>query len=413
MISQDGTNLVFLLCTPRSGSSLLTTILQNHSAVFAAQEMWFLMGLYDLKVSPNRPYGGTGIVKRFYNGIVPDSIYDQACRKFALQIYNGLLQSGDARLILDKSPRYYCILEFLDRLFPQSKRVWLIRNPLAVLASYKKVYGGKGELHLTEALVSESFDMKINDVTVGMLRYLDYFALDHPCTYKLYYEQLVDRPREVIQDICEFLGIAYEEGIEKYGLYSKSTKADLFYSMGVGDPYVAQHQEVHRESVDSWKTVLDKKEIELYCRAIGAKIFRDLGYNDELEAAEQIVGTRFDMGPDEDMVHRRTNQLSAMTGCNWTDSYGIRRTGDVIQDKRTEESFVSPLKDKGEILRLQMAYRTLEQRLTDSYDKQQRIQAELERYRSKINRLKSLLPFSGRVMKWADHHLFSSPEVKR
>ena len=49
LIDSNGNNLVFLLCTPRSGSSLATVMLQNHSKMFATQEMWFLMSLVDLQ----------------------------------------------------------------------------------------------------------------------------------------------------------------------------------------------------------------------------------------------------------------------------------------------------------------------------------------------------------------------------
>ena len=145
MVDSNGNNLVFLLCTPRSGSSLATVMLQNHSKMFATQEMWFLMSLVDLQSPQRRAYGGTGIYHQFFNGVLPHETFEDACRAFALQVYNGLLQSSaGAELVIDKSPRYYYLLEFLDALFPQSRRIWLIRNPFAVLASYKKVNKQRG-----------------------------------------------------------------------------------------------------------------------------------------------------------------------------------------------------------------------------------------------------------------------------
>ncbi|MGG1615424.1 sulfotransferase [Paenibacillus sp. NRS-1782] len=61
MIDKQGEGLVFLLSVPRSGSSLVTTILQSHTRLFATQEMWFLFSLYDLPQSQAHPYEGTGI----------------------------------------------------------------------------------------------------------------------------------------------------------------------------------------------------------------------------------------------------------------------------------------------------------------------------------------------------------------
>ncbi|QHT59924.1 sulfotransferase [Paenibacillus lycopersici] len=416
MISPDGTNLVFLLCTPRSGSSLVTTMLQNHSHVFATQEMWFLMGLQDMKLAPPRPYGGTGIIRRFYNGIVPEQTYEQACRAFALQIYNGLLRSGDARLVVDKSPRYYCILEFLDRLFPQAKRIWLIRNPLAVIASYKKVYGSKGGadgFHIGADPASQTFNMKMTDVTVGLFRYHRYFSAEHASTYKLYYERLVDAPREELERLCAFIGIAYEEGIERYGDYADTGKSDLYYSMGVGDPFLSDHREAHRDSVDSWKTVLDKNEIEHSCRLLGAAIFRELGYGKELDEAERITGIKFEDGPDTDHLNRRTKQLVDATGLQWIDAYQCRTDDAAIREEATAAGEPAMDQAHSEALRLRMALRTLEQRLAGSYNAQQQLRTELHAYRSKIARLKAIVPFGRRLSKWMNHYISSSSGVKR
>lgn len=128
----------FSCLVSRSGSSLVTAILQNHSRLFATQEMWFLLSLYDLPQSQTRPNGGTGIIRQFFNGMVPSHVLEQASRSYALEFYNGLLKGTSANMVIDKSPRYYTVLEFIDRLFPAARRVWLIRNPLSIAASFKK-----------------------------------------------------------------------------------------------------------------------------------------------------------------------------------------------------------------------------------------------------------------------------------
>ena len=92
MVDVQGNGLVLLLCVPRSGSSLSTVMLQNHSRIFATQEMWFLMNLVDLSKADARPYGGSPIIRQFYSSMVSDDVYEKACRSFALEIYNGFLQ---------------------------------------------------------------------------------------------------------------------------------------------------------------------------------------------------------------------------------------------------------------------------------------------------------------------------------
>ncbi|WP_028563120.1 sulfotransferase family protein [Paenibacillus pinihumi] len=415
MIKQDGSNLIFLLCTPRSGSSLATVMLQNHSKVFATQEMWFLMSLYDLKLAPYRPYGGTGIIKQFFNGMLPEAAYEQACRSFAIEVYNSLLKSGTAEKVIDKSPRYYYLLEFLDQLFPNSKRIWLIRNPLSVIASYKKVNQHvRDRFDLKSELMQPKFNIKMADITVGLFRYLDYFSKPHPHTYRLYYEQLAVNPKEELMKLCEFLEISYEEGLERYGDFMDEPKSELFFSMGVGDPFVGQHAEPHTDSLDNWKEILDREETELYCRAIGARVFHELGYSKQLEDAETWTGARFDMEPDHELLDLRRKQLAEATGCQWQENYRISSEASAIVASASAPKTAQEAgsEAEAEIVRLQMTLRALDRRLEKSYANQKRLQLQLDHMRAKVNRVKSFIPFGNRLSRWASAYLASGGQKK-
>ncbi|NEW07130.1 sulfotransferase [Paenibacillus sp. SYP-B3998] len=405
MIDAHGNNLILLLCVPRSGSSLATVMLQNHTKIFATQEMWFLMSLYDLQKSKqSRPYGGAGIIHQFFNGIVSDEVFEHACRAFSRQIYNGLLQgSGGAEMVVDKSPRYYYLLEFLDKLFPQSKRIWLLRNPLSILASYKKAESYMDcKMNFADNLLNPQFNIKMADLTVGLFRYYHYFASNHPNSYRLYYEQLVTNPKEEMMKLCAFLGITYEEDLDKYGDHMNTPKSDLFYSMGVGDPFLAQHTEPHRDSIHSWKDTLDKKETELYCRILGARLFHELGYHAELEEAEKWTGVRFDSEPDLDLIQFRTKQLTDASGCSWEENYQMKvpNVDAIANDHQT-----IPISSNYEVIQLQTTLRSIEKRLENSYIEQRRLRKQLDSLRNKINRFKSIIPFGNRLTNWASDYL--------
>lgn len=408
LIDSKGNNLIFLLSTPRSGSSLATVMLQNHSKIFATQEMWFLMSLYDLHLAPQRPYGGKEIVKQFFNGVLPNDTYNRACRAFALQAYNELLQSSaGAEMLIDKSPRYYYILEFLDALFPQSKRIWLIRNPLAVIASYKKVNKHVGDrFQLKEDLLNPKFNIKMADITIGLLRYSNYFAKENPHSHRLYYEKMVMNPQEELHKLCNFLGITYEDGLEKYGDFMDTPKTDLYFSMGVGDPFVGQHKEPHLDSLNIWREVLDKQEVEMYCRVLGSKLFHDLGYSKQLEEAERWTGVRFDANPDEELLQLRTRQLAEASGCQWTENYQLSTAGGLTDDKldlpaiSTDHEAVHP-----QVLQLQITLRALEKRLEKSHNEQKQLRSKLDHTKRKIERVKSIIPFGNHLSQWASAYL--------
>lgn len=407
MVDPGGNNLVFVLCTPRSGSSLATAMLQNHSRMFAAQEMWFLMSLHDLRNVPSRAYGGKGILDQFFNGVLTDDTFVRACRAFALQVYNGMLRgSGGAGMIVDKSPRYYVLLEFLDALFPESRRIWLIRNPFAVLSSYKKVSKHRGErFDFKDDLRNPAFNMKIADLTVGLFRYYRYFGKESPYAYRLCYEELVADPRTELSKVCRFLGTEYEEGMEMYGNSKDPGKTGLFYSMGAGDPFLADHSKPHADSVHIWKEVLDKQEVEMYGRALGARIFHDLGYGEQLAEAERWTGVRFAMEPDAELLAMRTRQLAEKAGCRWEADYGITSAASAGQmpDEQPMQENADPNGPDSQVLQLQMTLRALEKRFERSKMEQARLRAELEEMKAKVRRLKSIIPFGSHLS-----HLASS-----
>lgn len=414
MIGHKGENLVFLLCVPRSGSSLSTVMLQNHSEVFATQEMWFLMSLYDLQFSQSRPYGGREIVQQFFKGVLPGEMFENACRAFALEVYNGLLQSSGGKMVVDKSPRYYYLLEFLDRLFPQSHRIWLVRNPLAIVSSYKKVYSHRGaSFNLMEDLLNPEFSIKMADITVGLFRYYHYFSAHHPLAYKLSYEQLVMDPKGQMERLCEFLGISYEEGIERYGSFMNSPKSDMFFSMGAGDPYLGQHQEAHHDSLHSWKDILTKEEVELYCRTLGARIFHDLGYSDVLAEAEAMTGVTFPQEPNAELLQLRSSQLAEASGCRWEEAYRLRSDAEVGTSLLVpagaaagpEAGAAASTALNPEVLQLKITLRALEQRLEKNYAEQEKLKAKLKAMKHKINRVKSMVPFGNKLSRWASAYL--------
>ncbi|WP_433752260.1 sulfotransferase family protein [Paenibacillus amylolyticus] len=411
MIDAQGNGLVFLLCVPRSGSSLSTVMLQNHSRIFATQEMWFLMNLVDLPKADSRAYGGSSIIRQFYNAMVSEDVFEKACRSFALEIYNGFLEGSGAEFIVDKSPRYYYMLEWLDRLFPQSKRIHLQRNPLAIAASFKKVNRHTGEgFDLIHSLQSPKLNMKSVDLTLGMLRLNDYFAEPHANAYELQYERLVSNPQEELEKLCAFLGIRYEQGMEQYGQFLDSAKSDMFYSMGVGDPFLSSHQEAHQGSVNNWKNILEPHEVELYCRVMGADLFHRLGYSEQLAEAEQWTGVHYDASPDQEVIDRITHQLTAATGCQWQPQYRMQPADSVVHDplgnlndrvveepEKTDPTLAALVT----IRQLQAALRAADHRLERGYSERERLKVQLASAQSKIQRIKSWVPFGHQISAWA------------
>ena len=67
-------------------------------------------------------------------------------QKLSLKLYNYNQLDKGQLYFLDKTPRYYHIIQELKDLFPESKFVILVRNPVSVFSSIMD-YNFKGDIN--------------------------------------------------------------------------------------------------------------------------------------------------------------------------------------------------------------------------------------------------------------------------
>lgn len=136
----DGPRPVFLLSLPRSGSTLVQRVLAAHPGVATAPEPWILLPLLYTRRSD-------GAAAEYDHGTLVETLGDLAgmlpggeaelrgeLAETARRIYRAA-SGPDARLFIDKTPRYHLIVHELIDLFPDAAYVFLWRNPLAIVAS--------------------------------------------------------------------------------------------------------------------------------------------------------------------------------------------------------------------------------------------------------------------------------------
>lgn len=278
MISDKGENLIFILSLPRSGSTLLSVILGNHSQVYSPPETWLLLRLAEVYGDPaeNKIFDdcvASNAVKHF---LTPEE-FIQAARNLALSAYNTLLSKTKHQIFIDKTPRYYHILDFIDQLFPLSKKIWLKRNPLDVAASYKTTWN-RG----IDYLIGDTLDPTSFDFSLGLPKLVQYFEDSSPQKLEISYEELVKSPQTEIPKIARFCNISFEEAMTQITPQAPGMKPLM--NSELGDSKIKQTRQIHSQSVGTWQQHLNSEEIKSITRLLGSSLFQRMGYGEIVDS---------------------------------------------------------------------------------------------------------------------------------
>jgi hypothetical protein len=239
--------LLFVIGPPRSGSTLLARMLGAHSQILAPAEPHLLtplahLGFYEtVERAPFDPVISQGAIRELVTALPNgEGDYLAALRAYSDLLYGRLLEASGRRLLLDKTPAYALVLDFVAKLYPQARYVVLTRNPLAVWSSYvQSFFDGDHESALR-------FNPILERYVPAVARFLREapVAIHHVC-----YEELVAEPEARMRALCVFLGLTFEPGMVDYG----DAAAPVTTARGLGDPVtVAREKRPTTSSLTRW-----------------------------------------------------------------------------------------------------------------------------------------------------------------
>jgi hypothetical protein len=195
----------FILCTLRSGSTLLRVLMNSHSQVHAPHELH--LRYVDVKVT--NKWGVTamnelGLDERGLEYLLWDRILDRE------------LTASGKRHIVNKTPNDVFIADRIKECWPDSRFIFLLRHPAAITQSRKNLRPNADDEQNVEMI----------------LRYGD--ALERARrTYPghtVRYEDLTADPASATKEICAFLGIPWEPEMLEYGRHDHGR-----FRAGLGD----------------------------------------------------------------------------------------------------------------------------------------------------------------------------------
>lgn len=269
-----GENLIFIISQPRSGSTLLQRILSGHTEIQTSAETWLMLyASYAFKNSGlksefNMRWTKQAIDEFLNNYAEGDCTYLEAWRKWAGTIYNAAIQKSGKKYFIDKTPRYFFIIPELFKLLPDAKFIFLLRNPLAVLASELTTYVKE------DWDVLSLFNPDLMQAPELILKGIEQLK-DKAIT--IHYEELVQNPEENIARLCLQLGIKFNKDMLNYD-NTPQPKGAMNDHTGI-----VQHTSPSISSLDKWK-ILTKSDqtrhfAHAYLNSLGKSTVEKFGYS--------------------------------------------------------------------------------------------------------------------------------------
>lgn len=253
-------------------------MLAGHADICAPGETWLMLPLVHAISGGRRkvdtPYDsilGDDALGEFVQSNLPGGWTDlqREVGMAASRVYERARIENDAKVLVDKTPRYYWIIEDLLSLIPDCRIVVLVRNPLAVLASIIRTWTKPRKVGFLK-------DYRA-DLLEAPTRLAGAREIEDPRLMSVRYEDLVAEPESHLLRIQEFIEVSPVRGLSQY-----QANASRLYGDPVGIHQATTTQQASRQryledasaSATMWRLIDD------YRRALGPNLLQRLGYDD-------------------------------------------------------------------------------------------------------------------------------------
>ena len=264
--------LIFIISLPRSGSTYLQSLLSNNEQVNTCSEPWILLN-YANQIKPSLIKGtfDNYLAKDAlgnYQEKFPDFDFKELNRKFLLKLYSPLLTSHS--YVIDKTPRYWEILEEMREFFPNSKMIILKRNPLHVAESIFRTWN----IDSLKKMLSYERDLILGPYAIA--RFEKKYSKN--CnTYFLTYEDLLNNTSSEISKLYNWLGLSFHPEVLQIENNNK-------FKGKYGDPFLNSPEgyvKAQQQSAVNKLNRIQKKWLVGYCNFLGTEFLSNYGdYNE-------------------------------------------------------------------------------------------------------------------------------------
>lgn len=268
---------LFLLSAPRSGSTLLQTILAGHPGLFAPPEL-HLLWFSDLRHRRAAFYQETN--KHLLSGTIRALMQlqgldvEQATRVMAdceargmsvSDFYRLLQDQLDGRLLVDKTPSNAyspAVLRRMEEDFAEPLYLHLVRHPGGMTRSFVDAklertvpFMMRHDADYSREQFAELAWLTCNQNITDFLR-----GVPAARQHRLSYERLVSAPAETLRGVCDFLGLPFHPDMLDPYRDKQQRMADGLQTVGQmsGDLKFHLHARIDPESAHRWRRFMSE-----------------------------------------------------------------------------------------------------------------------------------------------------------
>lgn len=216
----------FIIGAERSGTTLLMMMFNSHSELAIPYESYFITEIYDSLANPDdlgpleerqelldrildHPW-----VKRWHPELPKQDFHLQECQSYADLVSSVFSQFANLQGKPhwgDKTPGYTSRIDVLNRLFPRSRFIHIIRDGRDVASSLRKLW------YRGQFIPGLEYWAEV----VSLARKMGSMLPEERYT-EIRFEDLVSSPEAELRHLCHFLGLPFEAQMLEYYKYSAS-----------------------------------------------------------------------------------------------------------------------------------------------------------------------------------------------
>jgi Sulfotransferase family len=284
---------IFIVGAPRSGTTLLQSLISSHSEFFSPPETSFFLNMLPLlgvrHANPDYPISKDGInlIKQDFERMtglalaIDGTIFPGMSVKGVFEeLIAGFNKENKPRWVEKTTNHARCMLT-IRRFYPEAKFIHLIRDPvdsIASMASIKPI--SIADFRITYVSSYYGFARLWKKNVLSALRYPDQENVLH-----IFYEDLVLKPRATLERVCTFLRVPFEESLME--TFHQSARS-LF--SGESCPWQQDNlvPGFHTDAVHKWRRSLPPYKVWLI-QKYTQDLARYLGYYERVGVRSRLM----------------------------------------------------------------------------------------------------------------------------